>query len=84
MAITAQVRQERSSRDAPLPRPEPQSKLLLTVVEAAQQLGIGRTLMYELLCSGQVESIHVGRLHRVPAEALTDFIARQRGHAASP
>lgn len=54
------------------------SKLLLTVVEAAQQLSIGRTLMYELLISGQVESIHVGRLHRIPAEALTEFVARQR------
>ena len=55
-------------------------KLLLTVVEAAERLSIGRTLMYELLCSGQIESIHVGRLHRIPTEALTDFVDRQRVH----
>jgi excisionase family DNA binding protein len=50
-------------------------KLLLTVVEAAHRLGIGRTLMYELLGSGEIESVHVGRLHKVPADALTRFVA---------
>jgi excisionase family DNA binding protein len=53
-------------------------RLLLTVSEAAQQLGIGRSLLYELLADGQVESIHVGRLRRIPIDALADFIARQR------
>ena len=54
---------------------ESDEKLLLTVVEAAHRLGIGRTLMYELLNSGQIESVHVGRLHKVPVEALARFIA---------
>lgn len=54
------------------------AKLLLTVVEAARRLGIGRTFMYELLASGQVDSVHVGRLHRVPVDALTDFVDRSR------
>jgi len=53
-------------------------RLLLTVSEAAQQLGIGRSLLYELLADGQVESIHVGRLRRIPIDALDDFIDRQR------
>jgi len=53
---------------------ESDEKLLLTVVEAAHRLGIGRTLMYELLGSGQIESVHVGRLHKVPAEALAKFV----------
>ena len=53
-------------------------RLLLTVPEAAQQLGIGRSLLYELLADGQVESIHVGRLRRIPIDALADFIDRQR------
>jgi len=33
--------------------------------------------MYELLTSGQIESLHVGRLHKIPAEALDAFIERQ-------
>ncbi len=52
-------------------------RLLLTVSEATQQLGIGRSLLYELLADGQVESIHVGRLRRIPIDALDDFIDRQ-------
>ena len=53
-------------------------RLLLTVSEAAQQLGIGRSLLYALLAEGQVESIHVGRLRRIPIDALADYIDRQR------
>jgi len=60
---------------------QPDVQLLLSVVEAAQRLGIGRTLMYELLGSGQIGSMHVGRLHKVPADALTAFIERQRSTA---
>jgi excisionase family DNA binding protein len=53
-------------------------RLLLTVSEAAKQLGIGRSLLYELLSDGQVESIHVGRLRRIPTDALAAYIDRQR------
>ena len=60
------------------PREVVGQRLLLTVSEAAKQLGIGRSLLYELLAEGQVESIHVGRLRRIPIEALADFIDRQR------
>lgn len=56
---------------------ENDEKLLLTVVEAARRLGIGRTLMYELLASGRIESVHVGRLHKVPVGALAAFVQRQ-------
>lgn len=51
-------------------------KLLLSVVEAARRLGIGRTLMYELMLSGEVRSVHVGRLRKVPARALESYVDR--------
>ena len=54
-------------------------RLLLTVTEAAHRLGVGRSLMYELLASGRIPSIRIGRLRRVPCEALSDFVARQGG-----
>lgn len=53
-------------------------RLLLTVVEAARRLGISRSLLYELLATGEIEAIHVGRLRRIPADALTDYVDRQR------
>ena len=56
-----------------------EGQLLLTVMEAAQRLGIGRSLMYELLASGRIPSIRVGRLRRVPCHALTEFIDGRRG-----
>lgn len=52
-------------------------RILLSVVEAAKRLGIGRSLMYELLGSGQVRSIHVGRLRKIPVAALSEFVAEQ-------
>jgi excisionase family DNA binding protein len=64
------------------------SRPLLTVEEAAQRLGIGRTTMYRLVSSGEVESVTLGRLRRVPSECLDEFVAtlrrkqaRSDGHA---
>jgi excisionase family DNA binding protein len=39
-------------------------RLVLTVEEAAERLGIGRTLMYALVKAGVVESICIGRLRQ--------------------
>lgn len=60
-------------------------RLVLTVEEAAERLGIGRTFMYALVKSGAVESVRIGRLRRVPADALSEFVeslrVKQRGAA---
>ncbi len=56
--------------------------LLLTVEEAAKRLRLGRTLVYRLIASGELESVKVGRLRRVPAECLPEYIAALR--AAHP
>ncbi|MEV6208655.1 helix-turn-helix domain-containing protein [Kitasatospora sp. NPDC051914] len=50
--------------------------LVLKVEEAARRLRIGRTLMYELISSGEVQSIAIGRSRRVPVAALTDYVVR--------
>jgi excisionase family DNA binding protein len=52
--------------------------VLLTVEEAARRLRIGRTLCYRLIGSGELESVPVGRLRRVPADAVNDYVARLR------
>ena len=48
--------------------------LVLTVEEAADRLGVGRTVMYALVSSGAVESVRIGRLRRIPADALVTFL----------
>src|SRR6516162_7667012 len=52
--------------------------LMLTVKEAARRLGLGRTLVYQLISSGELESVTVGRLRRVPAECLAEYVAALR------
>jgi excisionase family DNA binding protein len=58
-------------------------KLLLTPVEAAAVLGIGRSKLYELLQSGQLASVRIGTCRRVPAEAVHIFLVTLRGTASS-
>jgi excisionase family DNA binding protein len=55
-----------------------QDELLLTVEETARRLRIGRTLVYQLISSGELESVKVGRLRRVPAECLPAYVATLR------
>jgi len=55
----------------------------LTVVEAARRLSVGRTTMYALIASGEIPSVTVGRLRRVPAEALKDYVAARAQLARS-
>lgn len=54
------------------------TRTLLTVEAAAAQLSIGRTTMYALIKAGAVESVLVGRLRRVPADALARYLERLR------
>jgi excisionase family DNA binding protein len=65
-------------------RPMP-NRLLLTVEETAERLGIGRTKVFALVKSGEIESVQIGRLRRVPVEAINDYarhlIANQRNAA---
>lgn len=52
--------------------------LVLTIEQAAERLGVGRTIMYALVSSGAVESVKIGRLRRVPSDALVTFLADLR------
>ena len=49
-------------------------KLLLTPVEAATALGIGRSKVYELMRSGELPSVRIRACRRIPAQGLTAFL----------
>jgi excisionase family DNA binding protein len=55
---------------------------LLTVPEAAAALGCRRSLLYRLLSTGDLQSLQVGRLRRVPSQAVEDFISRKLSEGA--
>ena len=54
--------------------------LALRVEELMPVLGIGRNTAYELVRSGQIRSIRVGRQLRIPKEALLEFLSRESLH----
>jgi excisionase family DNA binding protein len=47
---------------------------LLTVPQVMAHLQLGRSTVYDLLRTGQLASITLGRARRIPTHALTDFI----------
>jgi excisionase family DNA binding protein len=51
-------------------------RVLLTVEQAAERLNLGRTTTYALIKTGQLGSVKVGRLRRIPVAAITAYTAR--------
>ena len=51
--------------------------LTLRVEELMPILGIGRNTAYELVRSGQIRSIQIGRQLRIPKDAVLDFLTQQ-------
>ncbi|KFK91555.1 Xis [Streptomyces sp. JS01] len=52
--------------------------ILLTVEEAARRLRVGRTTCFALIRTGALESIMIGALRRIPADAPAAYLARRR------
>lgn len=48
--------------------------LVLSVPELASVLHIGRNAAYELVNSGQIRSIRIGKNIRIPQSALLDYL----------
>ena len=51
-------------------------RLLLTAEEVAHMLRISRSKVYELMGSGELQSVPIGRSRRVPYDAVTAYINR--------
>ncbi len=93
-AVTATASQAPSPGTAPATawtRPPPQTlrespadKLLLTPVEAAHALGIGRSKVYELLRSGALASVRIDTCRRIPVTALTRLVAQLADTSPEP
>jgi excisionase family DNA binding protein len=50
------------------------TQLLLSVEEAADVLGLGRTRAYELVMAKKIQSVKVGRRRLVVRSSLLDFV----------
>jgi len=54
-------------------------KILLKPMAVAEILSIGRTRVYEMIASGEIESIRIGRSIRIPVAELHRWIRQQQG-----
>lgn len=59
----------------PGPVPYPEERPTVTVEEAAQWLGIGRSAAYVAAQRGEIPAIRLGRLVRIPTAALRVLLA---------
>jgi len=48
---------------------------LLSIPRAARELGVCRTVVYELLRDGKIKSVKIGRRRLIPHDAVEAFIA---------
>lgn len=54
---------------------------LLTVPAAAETLSMSEATVWNLLATGELESVKVGRSRRIPTDAVDAFITRLRANA---
>jgi excisionase family DNA binding protein len=48
--------------------------ILVSVVDAAQLVSIGRTVAWELVRKQKIKSVKIGRTRRVPIAAIQEYI----------
>ena len=59
----------------------PVPAVLYRVEEAADALRLSRSLLYELIRSGELRTVKAGRRRLVPVEALAEYVARLKDAA---
>jgi excisionase family DNA binding protein len=64
------------------PRPDVPDRLL-SVVEVAESLGIGRSSVYAEIQSGRLRTVLVGRRRLCPSSAVSEFIQQKAGEAST-
>jgi excisionase family DNA binding protein len=50
--------------------------ILVSVVEVARLLSIGRTAAWELVRKQKIKSVKIGRTRRVPIAAIQEYVQR--------
>lgn len=58
-----------------LPSVEP---ICVKVNDAARMIGVGRTKLYELIASGEIQVIKLGKSTRITTASLHELVMRQR------
>jgi excisionase family DNA binding protein len=73
--------EELNERSAVAAAPHPPYRLLYPVTQAADLLGLKKSLAYDLIARHELEAVRVHGVMRVPHDALLAFIERLRAEA---
>ena len=57
---------------------------VFSAVEAAAVLGVSRSKLYEFIAAGEIRSIRIGRLRKIPVAAIDEFIASRESASRVP
>jgi excisionase family DNA binding protein len=49
-------------------------RVLLRPEEVATAMGIGRTAVFELMRTGELRSVKIGKSRRIPVDAVHDYV----------
>jgi excisionase family DNA binding protein len=52
-------------------------RLTYRITEAAEAIGVSRTKMYEMVASGEVPSVKLGKSVRIPVQQLKAWLNRR-------
>ena len=56
---------------------QPVEPICVRINDAARIIGVGRTKLYELISSGELETVKIGKATRVTTASLRDLVRRQ-------
>ncbi|WP_228242064.1 helix-turn-helix domain-containing protein [Porphyrobacter sp. GA68] len=57
---------------------QPVEPICVRINEAARMIGIGRTKLYELISTGELETVKIGKATRVTTASLRELVKRRR------
>ena len=58
--------------------PQPVKPICVRINDAARIIGIGRTKLYELIASGELETVKFGKATRITTASLEEMVRRRR------
>ncbi|MBQ8073374.1 MAG: helix-turn-helix domain-containing protein [Clostridia bacterium] len=61
-------------------QPSQETKLTLSVREAAALIGISKEKVYELINDGELPAIHIGPKRVIPWQAILDWVEKGMNH----
>lgn len=56
---------------------QPVEPICVRINDAARMIGVGRTKLYELISSGELETVKIGKATRVTTASLHELVRRK-------